>query len=77
VGSSAAEHERSNGFKVMRKNEVTQLKKQETEKVDTPTGLRQDAVAEISGGLRQLLADVFVLYLKTKNFFHVEGLRLS
>ena len=55
----------------MRKSEVTQLKEQE---VDTPTGLSQDAVAQISGGLRQLLADVFVLYLKTKNFhWHMSG----
>ncbi len=61
--STGEDHERSYGFKVMRKSEVTQLKKQETDKVDTPTGLSQDAVAEISGGLRQLMADVFVLYL--------------
>ena len=58
----------------MRKSKVTQLKKQETDKVDTLTGLSQDAVAEISGELRQLLADVFVLYLKTKNFhWHMSG----
>ena len=58
----------------MRNSEVTQLKKQETNKVETPTGLSQDAVAEISGGLRQLLADVFVLYVKTKNFhWHMSG----
>src|SRR5689334_20658996 len=58
----------------MRNSEVTQLKKQETNKVETPTGLSQDAVSEISGGLRQLLADVFVLYVKTKNFhWHMSG----
>ena len=34
----------------------------------------RDAVAEISFGLRQLLADVFALYLKTKNFhWHMSG----
>ena len=50
------------------------MKKQEINKVETPTGLSQDAVAEISGGLRQLLADVFVLYVKTKNFhWHMSG----
>jgi len=32
VVSTAEDHERSNGFKVMRKSEVTQLKKQETDK---------------------------------------------
>jgi starvation-inducible DNA-binding protein len=58
----------------VRKNEVTKLKKQETNKEETPTGLSHDAVAEISGGLRQLLADVFVLYFKTKNFhWHIRN----
>jgi starvation-inducible DNA-binding protein len=58
----------------MRKSEATQLKEQETHRLDTPTGLSQDAVAEISACLRQLLADVFALYLKTKNFhWHVSG----
>jgi len=35
---------------------------------DHSTDLTNEAVAEISGVLRQLLADVFALYLKTKNF---------
>jgi starvation-inducible DNA-binding protein len=30
--------------------------------------IANEGVAEISSGLRQLLADVFALYLKTKNF---------
>lgn len=34
----------------------------------------RDAVAEISNDLRPLLADVFALYLKTKNFhWHMKG----
>src|ERR1700745_2320115 len=38
------------------------------------TDISGDAVVEISGGLRQLLADVFVLYVKTKNFhWHMSG----
>jgi starvation-inducible DNA-binding protein len=38
------------------------------------TDLSQGAVIEISGTLLQLLADVFVLYLKTKNFhWHMRG----
>ena len=36
--------------------------------LDTPTDLRANAVAEISGALNILLADMFALYLKTKNF---------
>jgi starvation-inducible DNA-binding protein len=36
--------------------------------------LSRDAVAAISANLRQLLADVFALYLKTKNFhWHMTG----
>jgi DNA-binding ferritin-like protein len=32
------------------------------------TGHSVDTISEISDALRHLLADVFVLYLKTKNF---------
>jgi starvation-inducible DNA-binding protein len=36
--------------------------------------LGSDAVVEISGALRKLLADVFALYVKTKNFhWHMSG----
>jgi starvation-inducible DNA-binding protein len=42
--------------------------------LDTPTDLSPAAVAAISETLRQLLADVFALYLKTKNFhWHMSG----
>src|SRR6201993_706181 len=38
------------------------------------TDLSGDAVVEISGALRKLLADVFALYVKTKNFhWHMSG----
>jgi starvation-inducible DNA-binding protein len=41
---------------------------------ETSTDLRGDAVVEISGELRKLLADVFALYVKTKNFhWHISG----
>ena len=40
----------------------------------TPTDLSTNAVRDISGALNILLADVFALYLKTKNFhWHVSG----
>ena len=42
--------------------------------LDTPTDLRADAVPQISGALNILLADMFALYLKTKNFhWHMSG----
>jgi starvation-inducible DNA-binding protein len=41
---------------------------------ETPSDLSGDAVVEISSELRELLADVFALYLKTKNFhWHISG----
>ena len=41
----------------------------------TPTDLKPEAVKDISGALNVLLADMFALYLKTKNFhWHVSGL---
>jgi starvation-inducible DNA-binding protein len=41
---------------------------------EIPTDLNQDGVAEITTALRQLLADAFALYLKTKNFhWHMTG----
>jgi starvation-inducible DNA-binding protein len=40
----------------------------------TPTALSADAVRDISAALTTLLADVFALYLKTKNFhWHMSG----
>src|SRR5437867_8562078 len=40
----------------------------------TRTDLSGNAVEEISSNLRQLLADVFALYVKTKNFhWHMSG----
>src|SRR5258705_8008726 len=40
----------------------------------TRTDLSGDAVEEISSNLRRMLADVFALYVKTKNFhWHISG----
>jgi starvation-inducible DNA-binding protein len=42
--------------------------------LDTPSSLSPDAVRDIAGALTILLADMFALYLKTKNFhWHVSG----
>jgi starvation-inducible DNA-binding protein len=46
----------------------------EKDKNGTPTDLSGDAVEQISSNLRRLLADVFALYVKTKNFhWHISG----
>lgn len=40
----------------------------------TPSDLGDNAVRDLTGALNELLADVFALYLKTKNFhWHVSG----
>src|ERR1700680_4896239 len=40
----------------------------------TPTGLTPNATQDISGALTILLADMFALYMKTKNFhWHISG----
>jgi starvation-inducible DNA-binding protein len=44
------------------------------EPLKTPTRLSEDASRDITGALNMLLADVFALYLKTKNFhWHMSG----
>jgi starvation-inducible DNA-binding protein len=58
----------------MGKNDTTQLTGRKRVALETPADLSPDAVEEISSNLRRLLADVFVLYLKTKNFhWHMSG----
>src|ERR1700745_1082129 len=58
----------------MRKSDTTQSEGQERSALQTPTDLSQDCVTEISAALRPLLADVFALYMKTKNFhWHMTG----
>jgi len=42
--------------------------------LETPTDLKSNAVRDLAGALNALLADMFGLYLKTKNFhWHVSG----
>lgn len=55
-------------------NKDAALKELRTAKLATPTDLGSNATRDISGALNALLADVFALYLKTKNFhWHVSG----
>src|ERR1700722_13360843 len=45
-----------------------------SEQLGTPTDLKAEATRDISGALSKFLADVFALYLKTKNFhWHMSG----
>jgi starvation-inducible DNA-binding protein len=50
------------------------VKKRKTAALNTPSGLGANAVTDIAAALTTLLADVFALYLKTKNFhWHMSG----
>src|SRR5580658_4404549 len=54
----------------MKTNSATQMK----DINETVSDLGSEAVVEISSALRTLLADVFALYVKTKNFhWHMSG----
>ena len=56
----------------MKKNEAV-LRKFEAPLI-TPTDLEHEAVKDIAGAMNAILADVFALYLKTKNFhWHISG----
>jgi starvation-inducible DNA-binding protein len=58
----------------MKQSHTTETEERENAALKTPTDLSHDGVVEISDALRQLLADVFALYLKTKNFhWHMSG----
>jgi starvation-inducible DNA-binding protein len=49
-------------------------KARRTAPLDTPTDLGSDATKDISVALNALLADMFALYMKTKNFhWHISG----
>jgi starvation-inducible DNA-binding protein len=53
---------------------VKDAKARRAASLDTPTNLTSNATRDISGALTTLLADMFTLYLKTKNFhWHVSG----
>jgi len=58
----------------MPKEAATQAKEKHHAAPEIPTDLSREGVTEISAELRQLLADTFALYLKTKNFhWHMTG----
>ncbi len=44
------------------------------ERLGTPTDLKAEATRDVSAGLAGLLADVFAIYVETKNFhWHMSG----
>src|SRR6059058_5760666 len=54
--------------------DMSDLKKRRKAPLATPTDLSAAATRDIAGALNGILADVFALYLKTKNFhWHMSG----
>src|ERR1700687_3020429 len=55
-------------------NAASNLKRRQRAPLNTPTDLKPAATKDISAALNGILADVFALYLKTKNFhWHMSG----
>lgn len=53
---------------------MNDAKGRRTAALQTPSNFDSNAIQDITGGLNALLADVFALYLKTKNFhWHMSG----
>jgi starvation-inducible DNA-binding protein len=53
---------------------IRDAKALKTVSLETPTDLKSNAVKDIAGALNVTLADMFTLYMKTKNFhWHVSG----
>ncbi len=60
----------------MKKNDAsaTQAQKHQTAPLRTPTDLKAAATKDIAAAMNGILADVFALYMKTKNFhWHMSG----
>ena len=55
-------------------NSTAVLERRQTAPLHTPTDLEASATKDIAGAMNAILADVFALYLKTKNFhWHMSG----
>jgi starvation-inducible DNA-binding protein len=56
------------------RNQSQKLKERRQTPLSTPTDLTAEATRDIAGAMNAILADVFALYVKTKNFhWHLSG----
>jgi starvation-inducible DNA-binding protein len=61
-------------MKTITSTKTQELKQRLRAPVETPTDLSAEATRDIAGAMNAILADVFALYLKTKNFhWHLSG----
>ena len=65
---------REDNMKKNNSTRTTELQHRRGAPLDTPTDLTRSATKDIAGAMNAILADVFALYLKTKNFhWHMSG----
>jgi starvation-inducible DNA-binding protein len=58
----------------MKRKKEEKLRRKLEAPLATPTDLKVEATRDVSGSLNAILADVFALYVKTKNFhWHMSG----
>src|SRR3954454_15362315 len=61
-------------FRFMKNRDQKTLDRKLKAPLVTPTDLKRDGTKDIAGAMNAILADVFALYLKTKNFhWHLSG----
>ncbi len=61
-------------MKTLTEREIRELRQRRNAPLSTPTDLKPSATRDISAAMNGILADVFALYLKTKNFhWHMSG----
>src|SRR5207248_11229909 len=75
-GPSIDENKRGGQNNMRRNNstKTTELRQRRDAPLTTPTDLTRSATKDIAGTMNAILADVFALYLKTKNFhWHMSG----
>ena len=65
---------KDNAMKKPTASKTQDLKRRQKAPLATPSDLEKGAAADIAGALNAILADVFAMYLKTKNFhWHMSG----
>src|SRR5258706_3258092 len=59
---------------IMSDKDAARLRELRTSRLVTPSDLHAGAAKDVGGAMNRILADVFALYLKTKNFhWHMTG----
>src|ERR1700676_16743 len=67
-------HTKENNMRKNGSTKTAELRQRRAAPLTTPTDLTRSATKDITGAMNAILADVFVLYLKTKNFhWHMSG----